>query len=29
MVKGIERGVEIAQIQLVEKTGGRHDWHRE
>jgi cyclic pyranopterin phosphate synthase len=29
MVKGIERGVEIGDILLLEKTGGRHDWHRE
>ena len=29
MVKGIERGVEIAEVRLVEKTGGRHDWRRE
>jgi cyclic pyranopterin monophosphate synthase len=29
MVKGIERGVEIAEVCLVEKTGGRHDWRRE
>jgi cyclic pyranopterin monophosphate synthase len=29
MVKGIERGVEIGEIALLEKTGGRHDWHRE
>ena len=29
MVKGIERGVEIAEIALLEKSGGRHDWHRE
>jgi cyclic pyranopterin monophosphate synthase len=29
MVKGIERGVEIAQVVLLEKTGGRHDWRRE
>ena len=29
MVKGIERGVEIADVRLVEKTGGRHDWRRE
>jgi cyclic pyranopterin phosphate synthase len=29
MVKGIERGVEIAEIVLLEKTGGRHDWRRE
>jgi len=29
MVKGIERGVEIAEVTLLEKTGGRHDWRRE
>ena len=29
MVKGLERGVEIAEIVLLEKTGGRHDWRRE
>ncbi|HEY2602421.1 MAG TPA: cyclic pyranopterin monophosphate synthase MoaC [Thermoleophilaceae bacterium] len=29
MVKGIERGVEIAELTLLEKTGGRHDWRRE
>jgi cyclic pyranopterin monophosphate synthase len=29
MVKGIERGVEIAEVSLLEKTGGRHDWRRE
>jgi cyclic pyranopterin monophosphate synthase len=29
MVKGIERGVEIAQVVLLEKSGGRHDWRRE
>jgi cyclic pyranopterin phosphate synthase len=29
MVKGIERGVEVGPIQLVEKTGGRHDWRRD
>jgi cyclic pyranopterin phosphate synthase len=28
MVKGIERGVEIAEIKLIEKTGGRADWRR-
>jgi cyclic pyranopterin phosphate synthase len=28
MVKGIERGVEIEQIVLLEKTGGRNDWRR-
>ena len=29
MVKGLERGVSIERIELVEKTGGRHDWRRE
>ena len=29
MVKGIERGVEIAEIVLLEKTGGKEDWRRE
>ena len=28
MVKGLERGVEIAELALVEKSGGRHDWRR-
>jgi cyclic pyranopterin phosphate synthase len=28
MVKGIERGVEIVGMQLLEKTGGREDWRR-
>jgi cyclic pyranopterin monophosphate synthase len=28
MVKGIERGVEIAEVVLLEKSGGRHDWAR-
>jgi cyclic pyranopterin monophosphate synthase len=28
MVKGLERGVEIAEIVLLEKSGGRHDWRR-
>jgi cyclic pyranopterin phosphate synthase len=28
MVKGIERGVEIAEIALLEKTGGKADWVR-
>ena len=28
MVKGIERGVEIAAVRLLEKTGGREDWRR-
>jgi cyclic pyranopterin phosphate synthase len=26
MVKGIERGVRVAEVSLVEKTGGSHDW---
>jgi len=26
MVKGLERGVTIDEITLLEKTGGRHDW---
>jgi cyclic pyranopterin phosphate synthase len=26
MVKGIERGVAVSELRLVEKTGGRHDW---
>jgi cyclic pyranopterin phosphate synthase len=29
MVKGLERGVEIAEVVLLEKSGGRHDWQRE
>lgn len=29
MVKGIERGVSIERIELVEKTGGQHDWRRD
>ncbi|HEY1359614.1 MAG TPA: cyclic pyranopterin monophosphate synthase MoaC [Thermoleophilaceae bacterium] len=29
MVKGLERGVEIAEVVLLEKSGGRHDWTRE
>lgn len=28
MVKGLERGVEIEQVALLEKTGGRNDWRR-
>jgi cyclic pyranopterin phosphate synthase len=28
MVKGVERGVEVGPVVLVEKTGGRHDWRR-
>jgi cyclic pyranopterin phosphate synthase len=26
MVKGLERGVAIEQVVLLEKTGGRSDW---
>jgi cyclic pyranopterin phosphate synthase len=29
MVKGLERGVELEEIVLLEKTGGRHDWRRD
>ena len=29
MVKGIERGVEIAEVTLLDKSGGRHDWRRD
>jgi len=29
MVKGIERGVEIAEVVLLEKTGGKQDWRRD
>jgi cyclic pyranopterin monophosphate synthase len=29
MVKGLERGVEIAELVLLEKSGGRHDWRRD
>ncbi len=28
MVKGIERGVEITEVVLVEKSGGKSDWTR-
>jgi cyclic pyranopterin monophosphate synthase len=29
MVKGLEKGVEIAQVVLLEKTGGKSgDWRR-
>jgi cyclic pyranopterin monophosphate synthase len=28
MVKGLERGVQIEQVALLEKTGGRSDWRR-
>jgi cyclic pyranopterin monophosphate synthase len=29
MVKGIERGVTIEEVTLLEKTGGKDDWRRE
>ncbi len=29
MAKGIERGIEIEHVRLLEKTGGRHDWRRD
>ena len=29
MVMGLERGVEIAEVVLLQKSGGRHDWRRE
>ncbi len=29
MVKGLEKGVEIEHVVLLEKTGGRSDWRRE
>jgi len=28
MVKGIERGVRIAEVALLSKTGGKQDWQR-
>jgi cyclic pyranopterin monophosphate synthase len=28
MVKGVERGVEVGPVTLLEKTGGKEDWHR-
>jgi cyclic pyranopterin phosphate synthase len=28
MVKGVERGVTIASVELLEKTGGKKDWAR-
>jgi cyclic pyranopterin phosphate synthase len=28
MVKGVERGVEVGPVSLVEKTGGKEDWRR-
>ena len=29
MVKGIERGVEVGPVALLEKTGGKHDYRRD
>jgi len=29
MVKGIERGVSVGPVELIEKTGGKQDWRRE
>ena len=29
MVKGVERGVTIGEVTLLEKTGGKHDWKRD
>ena len=29
MVKGIERGVVVDRLRLLEKSGGRHDWRAE
>lgn len=29
MVKGLQRGVSIERVQLLEKTGGKHDWRRD
>jgi cyclic pyranopterin phosphate synthase len=28
MVKGIERGVSVGPVELLEKTGGKRDWKR-
>ena len=28
MVKGLERGVEVGPVSLLEKTGGKEDWRR-
>ena len=28
MVKGVERGVEVVEVALLEKTGGKEDWRR-
>jgi cyclic pyranopterin phosphate synthase len=29
MVKGVERAVEVTEVALLEKSGGRHDWRRD
>ena len=29
MVKGVERGVSVERVELLEKTGGKQDWRRE
>lgn len=29
MVKGVERGVSVERVELVEKTGGRESWRRQ
>jgi cyclic pyranopterin phosphate synthase len=29
MVKGLERGVTISEVTLLEKTGGKEDWKRQ
>jgi cyclic pyranopterin phosphate synthase len=29
MVKGLQRGVEVEQVVLLEKSGGRSDWRRD
>jgi cyclic pyranopterin phosphate synthase len=29
MTKGLERGIEIRGLRLLEKSGGRSDWHRD
>ena len=29
MVKGVERGVTLGPVELLEKTGGRSDWRRD
>lgn len=29
MVKGVERGVSVERVELLEKTGGTHDWRRD